>query len=171
MAIGTFFSELGTELIKKLSGFDQDVSQISRHIIFSSDWSDHEFAKVTKILQKHNADIDSKRGNLEELKKFLIAKRQFLLSLLGNQNLLEHESFTNLLWAVFHLTDELAHRDNLANLSQEDSQHLCGDINRAYSRLTIQWLAYVKHLKHVYPYLFSLAMRTNPLDVNASVEL
>jgi hypothetical protein len=30
------------------------------------------------------------------------------------------------------------------------------------------WLDYVRHLKDGYPYLFSLAMRTNPLDETAS---
>jgi len=29
----------------------------------------------------------------------------------------------------------------------------------------------MEHLKNNYPYLFSLAMRTNPLDKNASVEV
>jgi hypothetical protein len=37
--------------------------------------------------------------------------------------------------------------------------------------LIMQWLDYMKHLKHDYPYLFSLAMRTNPFDANASIEV
>jgi len=92
-----------------------------------------------------------------------------LLGLLENPNLLEHESFTNLLWAVFHLTDELAHRSDLVKLPDTDYQHLAGDMKRVYHQLIIQWLNYMKHLKQDYPYLFSLAMRTNPFDINASV--
>jgi hypothetical protein len=34
--------------------------------------------------------------------------------------------------------------------------------------LSQQWLDYMKHLKGNYPFLFSLAMRTNPFDQNAS---
>ena len=94
-----------------------------------------------------------------------------MLNLLENPNLLEHESFTNLLWAVFHLTDELVHRSDLKKLPDSDYQHLAGDIKRAYHQLLIQWLDYMKHLKHDYPYLFSLAMRTNPFDANASIEV
>jgi hypothetical protein len=52
---------------------------------------------------------------------FLLEERDFLLRLLENPTLLEHESFTDLLRAVFH-----------------------------------------------HPYLFSLAMRTNPFDRQAS---
>jgi hypothetical protein len=37
-----------------------------------------------------------------------------------------------------------------------------------YGLLVIEWLKYMQHLKQQYPYLFSLAMRTNPFDANAS---
>ena len=90
------------------------------------------------------------------------------MRLLNNPNLLEHDSFTDLLWAVFHLTAELAHRKDLGSLPETDCEHIAGDIKRAYSSLAHEWLNYMKHLKNNYPYLFSLAIRTNPFDVNAS---
>ena len=91
-----------------------------------------------------------------------------MLALLENPNLLEHESFTELLWAVFHLTEELACRMNLKELPDTDYEHLSADMKRAYVLLIAEWLAYMKHLKINYPYLFSLAARMNPFDPNAS---
>jgi len=44
-------------------------------------------------------------------------------------------------------------------------------MKRAYHLLILEWLDYMKHLKTNYPYLFSLAVRTNPFDTNASVEV
>jgi hypothetical protein len=44
-------------------------------------------------------------------------------------------------------------------------------MRRTYSRLISEWLNYMWHLRQHYPYLFSLAMRTNPFDLNASVEV
>ncbi len=126
---------------------------------------------MRKNIKGHESNINSKRSSLTEVKDFLVGKRPFLLNLLENSNLLEHESFTELLWAVFHLTDELAHRRDLAKLPDTDYQHLSGDIKRAYQHLILQWLDYMKHLKQDYPYLFSLAMRTSPFDTNASVEV
>jgi hypothetical protein len=35
--------------------------------------------------------------------------------------------------------------------------------------MMIEWLTYMQYLKQYYPYLFSLAMRKNPFDRNASV--
>ena len=46
--------------------------------------------------------------------------------------------------------------------------HLKGDIRRAHSSLIVEWVRYMKHLKNRYPYLFSLAVRTNPFDSEAS---
>jgi hypothetical protein len=91
-----------------------------------------------------------------------------LVRLLENPTLLEHESFTNLLWAVFHLAEELAARGSFTQLPQTDYQHLAGDIKRIYVLLVHQWLNYMEHLKDNFPYLFSLAMRTNPFDQEAS---
>ncbi len=169
MVIGTFYSEVGTELLKKCSSFDPEVFKIKQHLVVAKDWSDKEFFRVKKQIVEHDPDIDSKRGDLAEVKDFLIGKRQFLLNLLENPNLLEHDIFTNLLWAVFHLTDELAHRGDLSGLPETDYEHLAGDIKRAYHQLILQWLDYMQHLKQDYSYLFSLAMRTNPFDPDASI--
>ncbi len=171
MVIGTFFSEAGTELLKRCSSFDAQASTIASHLIVNKDWSNKEFAGVHKELCRYEGAFEAQRGDMEELKKFLTAKRLFLLNLLENPNLLEHESFTNLLWAVFHLADELSYRAELKDLPPADYQHLSLDIKRVYHQLILQWLEYMKHLKRDYPYLFSLAMRTNPFDPNASVRL
>ena len=50
-----------------------------------------------------------------------------------------------------------------------DYEHLENDIRRAYSLLIVEWIVYMRHLHNSYPYLFSLAVRTNPFDIKASV--
>ncbi len=84
--------------------------------------------------------------------------------------MLEHETFTDLLQAVFHLTEELTHRESVVGLSPPDCEHISGDMKRIYGLMVYEWLAYMEHLKDDYPYLFSLAMRTNPFDQDASAE-
>jgi hypothetical protein len=70
---------------------------------------------------------------------------------------------------VFHLAEELSARNQTHNLPDSDYEHLSNDIKRAYGVLVSQWLAYMRHLNRDYPYLFSLALRTNPFDKDASV--
>jgi hypothetical protein len=171
MVIGAFFSEVGTRLLKSFLDFDLNYEKIRGNLIVTDKWSEQDFFLTRKHLKDYGYKVDSRKGGLEELKSFLTGERDFLLGLLENPNLLEHESFTDLLWAVFHLTEELECRIDLKNLPDTDYAHLSGDIKRVYILLISEWLAYMKHLKDTYPYLFSLAVRTNPFDPNASVEV
>jgi hypothetical protein len=171
MVIGAFFSEVGTTLLKSFANFDLHYDKIRRNLVITSDWSEQDFSNVSKQLREYDYEVYSKKGDLEDLKHFLLVKRDFLLGLLENPNLLEHESFTDALWAVFHLTEELASRADVRGLPDTDYNHLSGDIKRAYISLVSEWVIYMKHLKVDYPYLFSLAVRTNPFNPDASPEV
>jgi hypothetical protein len=169
IVIGTFHGEVGADLLRILIKFDKDPAALSEELIVSREWDHRHFKKARKKVAEMSADIDATAGDLAKLKSFLSEKRVFLLRLMENPNLLEHDDFTDLLWAVFHLTDELNHRDDLAKLPKSDYEHLSVDIKRTYVALIESWLPYMKHLKEKYPYLFSLALRTNPFDREASV--
>jgi len=168
MVIGSFFSEVGTPLLTYFSDFDPELSTIRKHLIVTNNWSDQEFVTVSKRLRNYDYKVDIRKIDLEGLKGFLLSKRDFLLRLLENPALLEHESFTELLRSVFHFSEELERREKVTGLSDSDYGHLAVDVKRAYTLLAQQWLNYVKYLKDNYPYLFSLAMRTNPFDQTAS---
>lgn len=168
MVIGAFFSRVGTRLLTYFSDFDPNLEMIRKDLIVRDNWSDEEFSRVNKQLKSYDYGVDVNRVDLEALRRFLSGNMSFLVRLLENPILLEHEYFTELLWAVFHLTEELDNRENVKELPDTDIEHLAGDIKRAYVLLVREWLGYMKHLKNSYPYLFSLAMRTNPFDQEAS---
>ncbi len=166
MVIGTFFNEAGTGLIERYFPFIPDAGGLKKQMLVRRDWTSEHFNGAVSFLRKNSYTIDSRTGSLESLKQYLAGKRMFLL--LENPNLLEHDTFSDLLWAVFHLADELERRPALTNLPEPDYDHLSVDMRRAYSLLLIEWLFYMKHLKKTYPYLFSLAVRINPFDSEAS---
>ncbi len=168
MVIGSFFSEAGTALLTYFSDCDPKLDTIRKYLVVTNNWSEREFADVSKYLKVYDYSVDIYRVDLAGLRGFLIAKREFLLRLLENPTLLEHEVFTELLRAVFHLTEELERREDVSRLPDTDYAHIAGDIKRAYTIIVREWLDYVKYLKGKYPYLFSLAMRTNPFDQTAT---
>lgn len=168
MVIGTSFSEVGTRLLAFLSDFDPKLDEIRKELIVTSDWSEQEFSGVSNRLKNYDYGIEIEKIDLEDLRSFLGGKNNFLLRLLENPTLLEHEGFTELLRAVFHLTEELSARKDTRQLPTSDRKHLATDIKRVYVLLVRQWLDYMRYLKDNYPYLFSLAMRTNPFDQEAS---
>jgi len=168
MVIGAFFSEVGLKLIPLFAKFDHKSEEVKKDLSRMKNWATVDFKKASELIDDFEFCIDSNLGDLKSLQDFLSGKRNFLLRLLENPNLLEHETFTELLWAVFHLTEELEYRSNLDKLPQSDLEHISGDIKRAYVLLLNRWIDYVMHLRHSYPYLYSLAVRTNPLDNKAS---
>ncbi|MBN1276531.1 MAG: hypothetical protein JXA35_03495 [Deltaproteobacteria bacterium] len=170
MVIGAFFSECGTRLLTYFSNFDPKLDKIRDNLVVTDNWSKDDFRKVNRSLKNYGHEVDIHKIDLENLHNFLSGEKHFFLRLLENPSLLEHESFTELLRAVFHLAEELAlaYRKDLLNLPAVNYSHLAGDIKRAYSQLIYQWLDYMQYLKNNYPYLFSLAMRTNPFDQNGT---
>ena len=106
--------------------------------------------------------IDANKVDFAELRRFLESKSDLLLRLLENPHLLEHTAFTDLLRAVFHLTEELVNREALGELPDSDYRHLAGDVERIYRLIVPEWLDYMRYLAATYPYLFSFAIRTNP---------
>lgn len=171
MVIGIFYAEAGTRLLELFSGFDRHAEALRDSLRDGRNWSEDDFRRLAGALARHPFEVDCEGSEMDPLRDFLLGKRAFLLGLLANPNLLEHDTFTDLLWAVFHLVEELAHRAPGYRPSGADAAHLANDIRRAYALMASDWLAYMRHLKGDYPYLFSLALRTNPFDPEAKVEV
>ncbi len=168
MVIGVFFSEVGLKLLTYISDSDPSLDDIKSNLIIDGDWDSKEFLRVERILNNYDYKIDRTKIDWVLLKDLLKEKRDFLLRLLENPVLLEHEYFTELLRSVFHITEELENRDDLSSLPESDLEHIAIDLQRVYTNIISQWLKYMLHLKDNFPYLFSLAMRGNPFDANAS---
>jgi len=162
MVIGVFFSEFGSDILRNLT--DQMQPKVPEIIKIS------EFSRLDKAeIKEFKKSVPNISPNFEldtsdwlSLKVFLKEKRNFLLMLLENPNLLEHQVFTDALWAILHVNEELEARESLADLPESDVTHLKGDLKRAYTMILSQWLTYMEHLKSDYPHLYSLAVRTNP---------
>lgn len=169
MVIGAFFSETGTELLGTIAAADTRLTEVRGSLVPDGSWTAPDYAVACSTFGEHDAHIDLSAVDLHGLRSTLQEQKHFLLGLLSNQNLLEHESFTDLLWSLTHVAEELAAREDLDALDTPDAVHLAGDLKRAYALLGKQWLAYLAHLQSQYPYLFSLAVRTNPLDPEARV--
>lgn len=168
MVIGAFFSEVGSTLLVYFSDLDSRVEQIKCDLVVNGDWTAAQFQSVAERIRGYDYQVDAAHVDFERLRKILTQRREFMLRLLENPALMEHELFTDLMLAVFHLTEELMHRKKIAELPASDQAHLAGDVRRIYGLLVHQWLDYLYYLKINYPYLFSLAIRTNPFDEKAS---
>ena len=171
MVIGAFFSEIGTRLLGDMTPAVEGMDEVRRHLSIRAQWKKGDFASAIEFARGFQYKIGPLRIDLLQLRDLLVSKREFMVRLLENPNLLEHQRFTDLLWAIFHLTEELAARPALPNLSENDMRHIAEDMRRAYSQLGAEWLAYAQHLQTAYPFLFSLVVRTHPMQEHPSAAI
>ncbi|HPA72530.1 MAG TPA: hypothetical protein PKY31_09685 [Spirochaetota bacterium] len=168
MVIGVFFSEVGSGLLARLASFDGNIDKIRARLLVTAGSSENDFRQIRESVAAHTPAIEIRSGSISALKEYLAPKRAFMVGLLENQNLLEHESFTEMLWAIFHMMEEFECRESLDGLPSADLKHLEGDMRRSYGLIMKEWLSYIEHLKKSYPYIFSLAVRMNPFAASAS---
>lgn len=171
MVLSAFFSEVGDGLIRKLDLFRQKNRDLNEHLQISNGWTGNDFRNARAFLSRFDCPTNASEVNLEDLYDYLKIRRPFLLTLLENPNLLEHDRMTDMLWAIFHLTEELTARKTLQTLGPKDLEHLSGDIKRVYLLVIREWVGYMQHLGKDYPFLFSLALRTNPFNPQARAEV
>jgi hypothetical protein len=169
MVIGAFFSEVGLDLLKVISPRAANFDSLKPQLEFRPNWKSADFRRATAAAGVFPYQINVSPEFLRDLRALLTSRSDFLVMLLENPNLLDHERFTDLLWAVFHLGEELSFRKgDLDSLPPSDLDHLAVDVQRVCSRITVEWMHYAQHLKGSYPFLFSLAARINPLGSHPS---
>ncbi len=168
MVESAFYSEVGSSLLRRLLLFDPSPDEKTGLFENVAAWEPGEFQAVKSRLSEMDFKADASLSDISDLNTFLKSKRDFLLSLLENPYLMEQEALSDILWAVFHLTDELEAREKIPNLPLSDLNHLSNDLSRVYSLTVSHWLDYMAHLEAKYPYLFSLAARLNPFKPDAS---
>jgi hypothetical protein len=167
MVIGAFFNEVGVEFIRNFLHCVKNINEIN----FCNLKNKNDFLMQKKCLKNFDMEMNTTREDLINILNFLSTKKNFLLMLLQNPNLLEHDRFTDLLWALLHLCEELELRKDLLKIDDVDFEHLSGDFRRAYKAILNEWVFYVEHLQTSYPFLFSLAVRNNPLNTDVNVEV
>ena len=168
MVVGAFFTEVGNHLLSTLFPYFENKAEIAEQLDITEDWTKKDFRRAAAYAYNLNVELDCAKVDLEALKAFMASKRTFILTMLENPNLLEHDRFTDLLWAVTHVDEELEARQSVSGLCGKDAEHIAGDIQRMYDHLASEWLDYVEHLKANYPFLFSLILRTHPFQDNPS---
>lgn len=159
VVINEFYAETGIELIQAFRSSIVNLNDITMRLELKAGWQDQDFSKLNHFLNQYPLKADIQTDDLLNLKQVLIKRKDDLLRLFENANLVEHDRFTELLWALYHVYDELHSRESLTELPPSDIQHLNLDIQRAFQKLLIEWVESMRSLQKTYPYLYSLAIR------------
>lgn len=157
--INEFFAEAGEQLLHGLTGFIVNQDDAAPYFNLQQYTKEADFIKKAKSLSTKSIMLEADRGDLAHIYTLMTDKKENILRMLENEGILEHSAFTQMLWAVYHVLDELRNHGDLHTLTENDLQHLSVDLTRAYNHLLAQWLLYMNSLSSDYPYLYSLALR------------
>jgi len=169
IVVNEFYAEAGTDLILGFRSYMVNFDEMAAKLELNGRWTDPDFDAARKYLALQPIEIDIGSNDLNELKRLLETKKDQLLRLFENANLMEHDSFTDMLWAVYHVYDELRSRDSFDSLPAADIRHLNTDIQRADKLLLLEWIDSMRALKGRYPYLYSLAVRKCPFGKRKTI--
>jgi len=159
--ISAFFAEIGITVISELIKFNQNNHEFCQKFVLTN-FNKNTMKSLKKTAGEFEYKIKVTPPSLENLSLILNEKKPFMISMLENSNLSEHDSFTDMLWAVFHVADELQSRGNIKDFSEDDLKHLANDVLRAYKAIIIEWVNYIKYLNYDYPFLYAAAIKKNP---------
>ena len=162
MIVGLFFSEFGSKLLRIFVRCDTASNNLKSVMNVQKSWTRKEYANAREVIENHCSRLQPKTDDFEEIRELLRVNHEFLLRLVENPVFLEHGKITELMQALFHLSEELDGRGEFADLPKSDIGHLTGDISRVYCSLCDVWISHMEYLAEHYPYLFSLSLRKSP---------
>lgn len=159
----SFFHDFGAALLRRLAcciecGGEPPQLHMDEH------WRARDFCAAAQAVRSWRPRLAAKPGDFASLKQMLGDTRLSLLVIASNPALLEHEDFSDMLLAIFHLSDELNARADFAALTPQELQHLNDDLRRLTVALTVNWVGHMQHMQAEYPVLFLVEAADGPFD-------
>ena len=165
ISIGVFFNEVGTEALRSFANADSNIENIRDTMIINTSHSNREVEKMKKAALVYISNIDIDKIDLLALKELLTKERTFFIRLLENPMFSQHDTFTKMIQAIFHLQDELRIRATADyEMTEIDRYAIKKDIERVYKYLSYEWIVYLEYTIQAYPYLFLATYVNNPFD-------
>ncbi len=162
IVVGSFFAEIGKDLLRYLTKYDPNAQELAKEVMYIENMDSKEIRALKEKLREREYHVNAEKLNMSELRKFLLENKEFAVNLLDNPVILEHETFTDMLWNVLHVTEELRRVYEFSTLSDEDKEDITGDLKNLYRLLAYEWVNYVEYLRDAYPHIFVYEAKTNP---------
>lgn len=160
--VGTFFTEVGYELIRIMTKYDKDCDRVKNELKDIENWDVAKTKVFLNSVDQHKYCAPKGTDDLVIIKELMLQKKDFMLELMSNSSLIEKDEFSDLLLAANHILEEFKTRGEISGFDEAAVGHLHVDVERAYRHLIKSWVLYMMHLEKEYPYLHKLALRVNP---------
>jgi len=156
--VGTFFNEIGHEIIRILTKHDSNFAALRANIQLDEGWDTSKVKSIHKLAGNYKYGAPKGIEDILEIGELLNSKKDFILILMSNASLIEKDEFSELLLSVNHIYEALKTMGDISGISRELIDHFHSDIERMYKNLIIVWSGYLSTIEKEDPYLYRLAI-------------
>ncbi len=158
MLTSSFFTEIGSRLTMAILSASEPRESLSNVLAIRCK-NDLDLKERQDFIRKIPITVNLTKEVFEDTKEIILSSRTALLVLASNPLLMEHEDFSDLLWALFHLIDEFRLRGDFDGLTPPELHHLSEDYEKVMQLLLVNYIANAKYLQETYPNLYSAATK------------
>lgn len=155
MLKSTFFSELGGIM---MDAFLQSVRCDEKLLAIITDQEASSLEKKHEMINEMKVELDFNKELYTVITHIVEANKTQLLVISSNPLLLEQECFTQLLWSIFHISDEFRLRGPYDHLGNGDRAHMKKDFTETFKLLLLSYADNNAYLKHQYPSYYHAAL-------------
>jgi hypothetical protein len=162
--VGTFYNEIGYDIVKKLIKFDSNSDILKAKISFDKGLDTPKVKAIHRLAETYTYGAPNGKEDIIEIGELLSAKKDFMLIMMSNASLLEKDEFSELLLSVNHIHEALKTIDEISSISKDLTDHFHSDLEKAYRCLIGVWVSYLSFIYKEDPYLYMLAIAKNPFS-------
>lgn len=157
MLTSSFFTQMGADLLDIMMRGSSRADDLT-HLMQAPTKDDKDVQRVQSQLQSADLGFTLSADIYDESMDIILKSRQALLTLSSNPLLLEHECFTEMLWGIFHLSDEFRLRGNYKELDEDGREHMEDDFEKVFRLLLVNRVANLQYLQKTYPNYYSASL-------------
>lgn len=165
--VGTFYNEIGYDIVKKLIKFDSNSGTLNTKISIDGGLDPQKVKSIHRLAETYTYGAPKGKEDILEIGDLLSAKKDFMLIMMSNASLLEKDEFSELLLSVNHIHEALKTIDDISAIRDDLVDHFHSDIEKAYRSLIGVWVSYLSFIEKEDPYLYMLAIAKNPFKGEA----
>lgn len=161
--IGTFFNEIGYDIIRALIKHDSNFSILNLKIQFDNGFNPETIKNIKKIAGTHIYGAPKGNEDILEIGQLMNEKKEFFLIMMSNASLMEKDEFSKLLLSVNHIYEALKTMGDVSNMDQELIDHLHSDLQNMYRCLIGVWSGYLSMIEKEDLYLYKLTIEQSKM--------
>ena len=135
-----FFNESGGNMLRYLSSFDPNFSQLASILSVRMDWKSIDYQAARLHLKDYPFHLVVEKVDFFGLHYHLDERHAYYRNILENPALTQSSEFTELVMKIYLMWEELDCRTDLYNLDLHEKHYLGELLTEIYEELAVYWL-------------------------------